>query len=200
MRADLAARLGTLVTSVADSRPSPLSAFPSSTTTVAGTSDLPTTTTTLSPAGLASDGLRQFLHDLDDAGLAKLSDEPGNGAPLDLGGLRLVVMSGAGAKVDNALFVYPLLQRMVGGAKPSTLAVEATPRGSEVERGSFVGTIRSDGSLSEHVSTVDDAEWFVGRAAAVMALSALSTGVVGHYGVGGGASELLPTTPTTSEP
>jgi hypothetical protein len=117
---------------------------------------------------------------------------------MDLGAMRLVVMSGAGAKVDSAAFAYPFLQHMVGGAEPSTLAVEATRQGSDVQRGSFVGAIRGDGSLNEHVSTVDDAEWFVGRAAAVMALQDLVGGTVGHYGVGGGASDLLPTPATTS--
>ncbi len=197
LRVDLAARLGTLVTAVADSQPSTVVEPPASTTT--STSELPTTTTT-TPAPLVASGiLRTFLKDLDDAGFAKLSDQPDDAGLLDLGGLRLVVMSGAGAKLDNSLFLYPFLQRMVGGAKPATLAVEATQEGSEVERGSFVGAIRSDGSLSEHVSTVDDAEWFVGRAAAVMAVSALTVGAVGHYGVGEGASELLPSAPTTSE-
>ena len=112
--------------------------------------------------------------------------------------MRLVVMSGGGAKVDSAAFVYPFLQHLVGAAEPSTLAVEATKQGSDVQRGTFVGAIRSDGSLNEHVSTVDDAEWFVGRAAAVMALQDLVGGTVGHYGVGEGASDLLPTPASTS--
>lgn len=198
LRADLAARLGTLVTSVADSQRSFVVEPPTTTTTEAGVAST-TTTTALSAARLASDDLRQFLAALDKAGFAKLTDQPDDAATLDLGGLRLVVMSGAGAKVDNGLFLYPFLQRLVGGAEPSTLAVEATQAGSEVGRGSFVGPIRNDGSLSEHVSTVDDAEWFVGRAAAVMAVSDLNDGTVGHYGVGEGASELLPTVPTTSE-
>jgi hypothetical protein len=78
------------------------------------------------------------------------------------------------------------------------LAIESTKPGSEVERGSFVKAIRNDGSLNEHVSTVDDAEWFVGRAAAVMALQDLVAGRVGHYGVGAGATDLLPTASSPS--
>jgi hypothetical protein len=198
LRADLAARLGTLMTSVADSRPASVLEPLTPSATDGDDPEAPTTTTTPSAAVLASDDVRTFLKDLDDAGFAKLSDQPDGAVPLDLGGLRLVVMSGAGAKVDNGMFLYPFLQRMVGGAEPSTLALEATQPGSEVERGSFVGAIRRDGSLSEHVSTVDDGEWFVGRAAAVMAVSALTYGAVGHYGVGEGASELLPGSPATS--
>ena len=144
LRAELAARLATLVTSVADSRPA--RRRPPRPPTA---SDPAATTTTLPPTGsrLASNQLREFLSDLDDAGFVKLSDQPDDADTADLAALRLVVMSGAGAKLDNALFVYPFLQRMVGGAEPSTLAVEATKQGSEVERGSFVGAIRNDGSL-----------------------------------------------------
>ena len=50
------------------------------------------------------------------------------------------------------------------------------------------------------MSTVDDAEWFVGRAAAVMALQDLVTGTVGHYGVGEGATDLLPTPSASGGP
>jgi hypothetical protein len=189
LRTDLAARLSTLVTSVADSQPVVGRGTPPVTD-----SDPASTTTTLPPTGsrLASDRLRALLDDLDNAGFVKLSDQPDGADTTDLAALRLVVVSGAGAKVDNAAFIYPFLQHMVGGATPSTLAVEATKQGSEVERGSFVKAIRNDGSLNEHVSTVDDAEWFVGRAAAVMALHDLVSGTVGHYGVGEGASDLLP--------
>jgi hypothetical protein len=194
LRTDLAARLATLVTSVADSRPAVR------VPTGPDTGGPATTTTTLPPTGskLASNQLRELLGDLDDAGFVKLSDTPDGADTLDLGAMRLVVMSGAGAKIDNALLVYPFLQHMLGGAEPSTLAVEATKQGSEVERGSFVSAIRNDGALNEHVSTVDDAEWFVGRAAVVMALQDLVVGRVGQYGVGAGASDLLPAAASTS--
>jgi Copper transport outer membrane protein, MctB len=194
LRADLAARLANLLTSVADSRPA------IGARAAVNGSDPATTTTTLPPTGsmLASIKLRELLGDLHDAGFVKLGDRPDDADTADLAAMRLIVVSGAGAKVDNATFVYPFLQRMIGGAEPSTLAVEATKQGSEVERGSFVNAIRNDGSLSEHVSTVDDAEWFVGRAAAVMALQDLVNGTVGHYGVGEGASGLLPTAASTS--
>jgi hypothetical protein len=194
LRADLAARLATLVTSVADSRPA-IGTRPGT-----EVSDPATTTTTLPPTGskLASIQLRELLGDLDDAGFVKLGDRPDDADAADLAAMRLVVVSGAGAKIDNTAFVYPFLQHLIGGAEPSTLAVEATKQGSEVERGSFVNAVRNDGSLNEHVSTVDDAEWFVGRAAAVMALQDLVTGTVGHYGVGEGASDLLPTAASTS--
>ena len=57
------------------------------------------------------------------------------------------------AKLDNGLFIYPFLGRLVGAAEPAALAVEATTDGSEVSRGSFVGPIRNDGTLRDHVAT-----------------------------------------------
>jgi hypothetical protein len=190
LRVGLAAHLSTLISAVADSRPAAAAG-----SAEAGTLLDPLTSASTSPSSpsmMASGTLRQFLADLQDAGFAKISDQPDNAATQDLSGLRLTVMSGDGAKLDNSVFVYPFLQHMVGVATPATLAVEATRDGSNVARGSFVGTIRNDGNLRDHVSTVDDAEWFVGRAAAVMALHDLVSGAVGHYGVGDGASDLLP--------
>jgi hypothetical protein len=190
LRLAVAARFSTLVSAVADSQPNRVAAAVG-----AGVALDPLTSTSASsasPSMLASNALRAFLGNLQDAGFAKIADEPDNAESADLSGLRLTVMSGDGAKLDNAAFVYPFLQRMVGGATPSTLAVEATRDGSNVSRGSFVGPILNDGNLRDHVSTVDDAEWFVGRAAAVMALHDLVSGAVGHYGVGDGASDLLP--------
>ena len=193
LRAQLAGYLATLVTGVADSRRVTVGQLGANTSTVT-TPPLGTTTTAPRTATeLASERLRQFFHDLDDAGFVKFTDEPPNADAMDLSGLRLAVVSGAGAKLDNGAFVYPFLQRLSVGASPATLAVEATPTGSTVERGGFVGPIRDDAALRQRVSTVDDAEWFLGWAAAVMALEALDDGVVGHYGIGKGADDALPT-------
>jgi Copper transport outer membrane protein, MctB len=202
LRAELAAHLATLVTGVSDSQPARLgdsagrATTQTPTTVTPESTDEPTTTTTTPPTASmqASTRLRQFLGDLDDAGFAKFSDKPDGAATMDLSGLRLAVMSGGGAKLDNGMFLYPFLQRLGAGVDPATVAVEATPDGATIERGSFVGPIRDDASLRDRVSTVDDAEWFVGWAASVLALAGLDNGVVGHYGVGKGADGLLPST------
>ena len=217
LRAELAARVSGLVLGVAERRQgsalaeSVLSggALPTSSTTsttafgdavvpavTAPTTvqSAPTTTTTLPSAALvASRQLRSFLTSLDSAGLADVS-LPDQAANQDLSGLRLLVVSGAGSKLDNGAFVYPLLQQLAAAAVPVTVAAESTRDGSGVNRGSFVGPIRGDGHLRQRVSTVDDAEWFVGWAAAVLAIEDLGLGHVGQYGVGAGAERLLPTT------
>jgi hypothetical protein len=193
LRAELAGYLATLVTGVADSH----RVTTVTTTEPSSSSTLPTTTTTTAfrtATAVASQRLRQFFQDLDDAGFVKFTDQPDGAATMDLSGLRLAVMSGSGAKLDNGAFVYPFLQRLSAGAGPATVAVEATPAGSTVERGGFVGPIRDDASLRQRVSTVDDAEWFLGWAASVLALEGLDAGIVGHYGIGKGADDVLPTT------
>jgi hypothetical protein len=194
LRAELAGYLATLVTGVADSRriATVTTTDPASSTTLATTTT--TATTFRTATALASQRLRQFFQDLDDAGFVKFTDQPDGAATMDLSGLRLAVMSGSGAKLDNGAFVYPFLQRLSAGAVPATLAVEATPAGSTVERGGFVGPIRDNAGLRQRVSTVDDAEWFLGWAAAVLAFQGLDAGIVGHYGIGKGADDVLPTT------
>jgi Copper transport outer membrane protein, MctB len=196
LRAELAGYLATLVTGVADSRriATVTTTDPASATTLATTTSTTTTTAFRTATALASQRLRQFFQDLDDAGFVKYTEQPDGAATMDLSGLRLAVMSGSGAKVDNGAFVYPFLQRLSAGAAPATLAVEATPARSTVERGGFVGPIRDDAGLRQRVSTVDDAEWFLGWAAAILALQGLDAGIVGHYGIGRGADDVLPTT------
>ena len=54
-----------------------------------------------------------------------------------------------------------------------------------------VGPIRQSNPLNKNVSTVDDLESFDGDAAVVLALEDLND-LHGHYGVGNGASSLLP--------
>jgi hypothetical protein len=162
-----------------------------SSTSVATT--VPSTTTTVPPTAslVASRALRAFLMAIDATGLANVT-LPSQADNQDLAGLRLVVISGAGAKVDNSVFVYPFLQALAGAAQPVTVAVESTKDGSGVARGGFVGPIRNDGRLRQRVSTVDDTEWFVGWAASVMAIEELGAGHVGQYGIGDGADSLLP--------
>ena len=107
-------------------------------------------------------------------------------------GLRTVVVSGAGAEVPDDRLARPLVQAMTPtGAQSRVVAAESgrdTPGGRAV----FVGPIRTDGSLSPRVSTVDNLETPIGQAAAVLAVEDIPEPVTGHYGVGPGAERLLP--------
>jgi hypothetical protein len=143
---------------------------------------------------VASRQLRLLLDSLRTSGLVNVT-LPDGADNQDLAGLRLLVISGAGAKLDNSLVVNPLLQQLSAASVPVAVAAEATKQGATVARGSFVGPIRGDSHLRDRISTVDDAEWFAGWAAVVIALADLGTGRVGQYGLGAGADHLLPPPP-----
>ncbi|HEV3498430.1 MAG TPA: copper transporter, partial [Actinomycetes bacterium] len=113
-------------------------------------------------------------------------------------GLRLVLVSGAGAEVGDDGVAVPFAQALVSHASSQTLAGTArlvaaesgqdTPGGREV----FVGPLRADGSVAPKLSTVDNLESPIGQAAAVLALDDLDVPRTGSYGVGPGAERLLP--------
>lgn len=64
--------------------------------------------------------------------------------------------------------------------------------GNETPAPSVVAAIRDDGRLRDEVSTVDNAETFLGWTAAVLALETVDDGEVGHYGFRAGAGAALP--------
>ncbi|GAA4252655.1 copper transporter [Dactylosporangium darangshiense] len=58
----------------------------------------------------------------------------------------------------------------------------------------LVSSVRGDASIAKSISTVDNAVTAYGQVAAVMALVERLGGKTGHYGIGDGASSLLPKT------
>lgn len=58
----------------------------------------------------------------------------------------------------------------------------------------LVSSVRGDASIAKNVSTVDNAVTAYGQVAAVMALVERLGGKTGHYGIGDGATSLLPKT------
>ncbi|MFC5007546.1 copper transporter [Dactylosporangium cerinum] len=58
----------------------------------------------------------------------------------------------------------------------------------------LVSSVRDDASIAKDVSTVDNAVTAYGQVAAVMALVERLGGKAGHYGIGSGATSLLPKT------
>jgi hypothetical protein len=89
--------------------------------------------------------------------------------------------------------------RAVTQAKLPTLLAAAYDPGSDATtapaRGASIAPVLDDQTLSRAVSSVDDVELEQGRAAAVLALQAISSGNlknVGHYGYGSGAAAPLP--------
>jgi copper transport outer membrane protein MctB len=109
---------------------------------------------------------------------------------IPLAGTRYVVVSGAGARLDDDTMTMPFLVQLGLEGAP-VIAAEAgqdTPGG----RGVFVGLVRRNAETASRVSTIDNLESFMGQAAGVLALGELGRVPAGHYGVGPGAQRLLP--------
>ncbi|MCU1451546.1 MAG: hypothetical protein JWP02_3716, partial [Acidimicrobiales bacterium] len=118
---------------------------------------------------------------------------PGPGV-IPLPGTRTVVISGAGAHLQDDTTTMPFVVQLGVEGAP-VLAAEAgedTPGGREV----FVGLVRGNELTAARVSTVDNLESFMGQAAGVLTVGELGRAPAGHYGVGPGAQRLIPEPPT----
>jgi hypothetical protein len=117
---------------------------------------------------------------------------PGPGL-IPVAGTRTVVISGAGAHLQDDTTTMPFIMQLGLEGVP-VLAAEAgqdTPGGREV----FVGLVRRNQLTAARVSTVDDLESFIGQAAGVLSVAELGRAPAGHYGVGPGAQRLIPEPP-----
>ncbi len=111
---------------------------------------------------------------------------------------RFVVVSSAEAVVANAQLAIPFAAQLADAARGRVLAAEPgrEPGGRDQpgQRAVFVGPLRENASVSSVMSTVDNLEDFRGRFATVYALRDLARGKVGQFGVGPGATSLVPET------
>ena len=87
------------------------------------------------------------------------------------------------------------LDLLTAFASRGAATVAVGPRAS-ADDGGLLAALRVDQRAAPVVSGVDNADSSAGRVAAVLALGARRRGEVGQYGVGRGASALLPTLPT----
>ncbi|MDQ6695838.1 MAG: copper transporter [Actinomycetota bacterium] len=217
VRRILAARVATMLATAGRSVGSGgSSAGPSSTTTTIKRSPVPpttapnpfattrppqprvstTTTTTTSPAPAETDQ-PELLTELRKGGwLSYRPPEDGSADDLLLttGGYRFVFVSGAGAAVPDQDFLRPVAVDL-GGTEPAPVVFASAAVGDDPEATRLVSVraIRELDPVNKNVSTVDDLESFDGDAAVVLALDDLIE-VHGHYGVGDGATSLLPPT------
>jgi uncharacterized coiled-coil protein SlyX len=127
-----------------------------------------------------------------DAGFLRFDAVPGGAeAPGLPAGVRVVVVGGSSVVPDD-LLVQPLVQRLTRGIGTPTRTVVASAMGDGTAVSEAVATIRDDERLRTLVSTVDGLDHFQGWVATVLAVEDLADGVVGHYGLGAGATALLP--------
>ena len=106
-------------------------------------------------------------------------------------GVRLVVVGGSSVVPDD-LFVAPLVEQLARGENQPTRTVVTSAMGEGAAVSEVVAVIRADDALRSLVSTVDGLDHFQGWMATVLAVGDLADGVVGHYGLGEGATSLLP--------
>lgn len=127
-----------------------------------------------------------------DAGFLVFDTVPGGPEEPDLpAGVRVVVVGGSSVVPDD-LLVQPLVQRLTRGIGTPPRTVVASAMGDGTAVSEAVATIRDDERLRSLVSTIDGLDHFQGWVATVLAIEDLADGVVGHYGLGAGASALLP--------
>ncbi|HZN16056.1 MAG TPA: copper transporter [Acidimicrobiales bacterium] len=147
-----------------------------------------TSTTALAPLGA-----------LVDKGYAR-AEAPGGAtvgpANLTTAAARFVVVADGKAAAPNNELAQPLVDELARLAPSRVVGAEAgrdAKPGSPAVRAQFVGLLRGEPDLK--ASTVDDLDIYVGRVAVVLALRQMSDGRLGHYGVGTGATRLIPDIP-----
>jgi hypothetical protein len=107
----------------------------------------------------------------------------------------VVVVTGPEADASVRPLIRARVQGLIGPALPTEVAVvyheppadDADP----VERGATAAGAVPEAATTQ-VSVVDHADLVMGRVAAILAVSDLRRGVVGHYGFGDGASAIVP--------
>jgi Copper transport outer membrane protein, MctB len=114
-------------------------------------------------------------------------------------GVRVVVVDGPGAALPASDLVQPVLAALATDAPVPVVAVQPSTSGDPATDEAWaplVAAVRDDDTLSDRVSTVDDLEQVAGGVATILALADAQPGEpkVGHYGIGDGASRLLPPT------
>jgi len=112
-------------------------------------------------------------------------------APQLPAGVRVVLVGGSDSLPDDVV-VQPLLSRLTADVDEPTTTIVASALGEATEVSEVVATVRDDERLRRVVSTVDDLDHVQGWMATVLAVEDVGEGVVGHYGLGEGASALLP--------
>ena len=115
-----------------------------------------------------------------------------------LAGTRTVLVSGAGARLDDDTMTMPFLLQLALNGAP----VVAAESGQDTAggRGVFVGLVRRQPEMATRVSTVDNLESFIGQAAGVLAVRDAGKQPPGQYGVGPGAQRLVPEPTTVPTP
>lgn len=106
---------------------------------------------------------------------------------------RYVVLSGAGAEIDDSVFLEPLIVSLAKlGPIPMVAASAATGNDPNLTRDAFIGPLLANPGMKGKVSTVDNLETFSGLVSLVYALRDVALGRYGQYGLGADATSVVP--------
>lgn len=111
-------------------------------------------------------------------------------------GIRTIIISGEGAKVDAGAVLLPLIDAVARERRGTLVVAETMNPLPAVDdalrsldkaapaRGRFIGAVRRDAVVRDRISTVDDLDRPTGRLAVMLSLAALPD-VTGDYGIVG---------------
>jgi Copper transport outer membrane protein, MctB len=106
---------------------------------------------------------------------------------------RVLLVDGTDASSDMNDLVTPATRALVTAGVPLVVAEVFREQPDGPDRGARIAGISGDETLAEVASTVDALELTEGRVSAILALSDLGRGLVGHYGYGARAADgILP--------
>jgi hypothetical protein len=135
-----------------------------------------------------------------EAGFVSVSDgDASDFADFPAGPARALVVTGTDSRLTGSDTLVQFVRALTEAGVPTVVGEVYDTNGGDdgtAGRGDAVAPVRGDSSLSDLVSTVDDAELAQGRVGTVIALEQIVDRVVGHYGYGRGASAPLPSVPT----
>jgi hypothetical protein len=172
------------------------------TPTVSSTSTTePRSTTTLRSTPTTRPAPVDALTALDNAGFVSVTDgDASEFATFPARVAHVLVVTGdkshfLGAGI-TAAFAHALARAGLPAVVAAVYDAGSDPKNAPA-RGAALSSILDDRVLSKAVSTLDDLELEQGRVGATLALSVVSSGVVGHYGYGSDASAPLPPHPSS---
>jgi hypothetical protein len=110
--------------------------------------------------------------------------------------LRIVVVATDEPGSPAGDLVADLVAELVSDGPVPVVVAQGPAGGDDLDEGeartTFLGPLRDDDDLAARVSTLDALDTAAGLAALVLAVEDLGAGTIGHYGLGPGASRLLP--------
>ncbi len=113
---------------------------------------------------------------------------------------RVLYLTGPDSHLLTTATMVDLVAPFVAAKVPTVVGEVYDPKpaknGKTAERGASIGPVRSNPSLAKQVTTLDDGELLQGTVTAVISLEQVADGIVGHYGYGEGASEVVPPIPS----